>query len=228
MSNIFVESSDGFDILPRDIILATNNQCGEILQVQQISVKELRARNVYTNDIRIFASREWDITKKCNVFDAECEIARRSLTPIGYDLLSSRAVFAKTMCILQEKAFPDNLIDFDDENGKIVFKTNRAKEISEFTNVLYEKLSQKEWEVFEAISVPMDSYEDEDGDLVTEDPINGLDDPNAITLEESILIQQSADEIVALIPQASRKLYSKDNRKAALEFYLQHKELFDV
>lgn len=97
-------------------------------------------------------------------------------------------------------------------------KITPVKDKSEARRLIVQKsLKYKEFDI---------DIEDEDGDYVTENPIGGLDDPNAMTLEQSILIQQSADEIVALIPEATRHLYPDDNKQAALKFYMEHKELF--
>lgn len=69
------------------------------------------------------------------------------------------------------------------------------------------------------------SWKDSSGDIIAEDDPTKLDAATA-TLELSIMIQSQADQIVALIPQATRHLYPDDPKEAALKFYMEHKDFF--
>lgn len=78
----------------------------------------------------------------------------------------------------------------------------------------------------QANEVDKEEWEDSDGDITTNKPIDKLDGEMELALEETILIQQQASKIVALIPEASRHLYPDDDKAAAVKFYAEHKDMF--
>lgn len=69
-------------------------------------------------------------------------------------------------------------------------------------------------------------WEDGDGDVVTTGSINNLDGNMENKLMDTINIQQNAEEIVKLIPAATRSMYPEDDVQAAIKFCAEHEDWF--